>query len=204
MINQNSPLYAFVEYQQGLEDQVATLTDEVNASNGKITDLTNQLNAASEQVSTLQSNVAALQQMVDALKANPSMTPNQINAQRILGVALTHNDMRTPYVFGAEWQNNKAFDCSSFTQYCYHVGAGIDIPRNKQYNYDGIEVQFENLQPADLLFYDFQHDGVTDHVAMYLGDGKIIQTNTPKSGINIQDAATWSRGSLVKIWRILK
>ena len=78
-----------------------------------------------------------------------------------------------PYVYGATGPNS--FDCSGLTFYTYKNCLGIDIGRTTYNQINaGVEVSQNELQPGDLVF---PHSG---HVAIYVGDGKII--HAPQTG----------------------
>lgn len=86
-----------------------------------------------------------------------------------------------PYVYGGTNPNTGA-DCSGFTSYVMRNAAGISIPRT---SYDqarvGKEITSAEMRPGDLIFYG---DGSTvSHVALYIGDGRIVHASTEKTGI---------------------
>lgn len=88
-----------------------------------------------------------------------------------------------PYVWGGTSLTNGA-DCSGFVQSVYkHFG--INIPRTsaEQSKY-GPEVAFDDLQPGDLIFY-------AGHVAISIGDGRIVHASSAKEGIKISDDVTY-------------
>ncbi|SMF84287.1 Cell wall-associated hydrolases (invasion-associated proteins) [Paenibacillus uliginis N3/975] len=77
-----------------------------------------------------------------------------------------------PYKFGAESGRTDAFDCSSFTQFVFNQN-GVSIPRSsRQQSTAGTFVPRDQLQPGDLVFFY----SPIHHVAIYMGDGKIIHT----------------------------
>lgn len=83
-----------------------------------------------------------------------------------------------PYVWGGTSLTNGA-DCSGFVQSIYrNFGYNIDRCAASQID-DGINVSAEDLLPGDLVFYN---DGTgISHVAMYIGDGKIIHASNSKA-----------------------
>ncbi|WP_276926753.1 glucosaminidase domain-containing protein [Parvibacter caecicola] len=84
----------------------------------------------------------------------------------------------TPYVWGGA-DPITGFDCSGLMQYSLREAMGVDIPRTTYFQWRvGETVQFDDLQPGDLLFFD--NDGDIHHVAMYLGDGYYI--HAPHTG----------------------
>lgn len=87
------------------------------------------------------------------------------------------------------------FDCSGLVQYAYGQ-AGIALPRTSEAQYawvsqhSSLTTQVSQLEPGDLLFYSFT--GVADHVAIYLGDNKLIQA--PETGEDVQIVPFYSSG----------
>ena len=49
----------------------------------------------------------------------------------------------------------------------------------------GSKVSLSNVQPGDLIFY--RNGSRIGHVAMYIGDGKIVHASSAKSGIKVSD-----------------
>jgi cell wall-associated NlpC family hydrolase len=83
------------------------------------------------------------------------------------------------YVWGASGPAN--FDCSGLVQWAYKQ-AGIQLPRTSfEQSHVGKPVAFQDLKPGDLVI---QNGG--GHVAMYAGDGKILQA--PQSGETVSYA----------------
>lgn len=80
-----------------------------------------------------------------------------------------------PYVPGGTSLTNGA-DCSGFTQSVYRI-YGYSIPRNSSSQRSaGREVSYEEAQPGDLICY-------AGHVAIYLGNGRIVHASSVKTGI---------------------
>lgn len=88
-----------------------------------------------------------------------------------------------PYVYGGTSLTNGA-DCSGFVMSVF-ANFGITLPRvaDAQYASSG-EKSLEELEPGDLLFYG---SGGISHVALYIGDGRIIHASSSASGIKISD-----------------
>ncbi|UUZ79250.1 C40 family peptidase [Paenibacillus sp. P26] len=77
------------------------------------------------------------------------------------------------------------FDCSGFTYSLYRF-YGIAIPRDaKDQEVAGTKVKPEELQPGDLLFYAHNKGkGQVHHVAMYIGEGRMI--HSPQTGRTVE------------------
>lgn len=85
-----------------------------------------------------------------------------------------------PYVPGGTSLTSGA-DCSGFTQSVYRV-YGYSIPRNSSSQRSaGREVSYEEAQPGDLICY-------AGHVAIYLGNGRIVHASSVKTGIKYGNA----------------
>ncbi|MBE5876745.1 MAG: hydrolase Nlp/P60 [Lachnospiraceae bacterium] len=81
------------------------------------------------------------------------------------------------YVWGGT-SLTKGADCSGFTQSVYKA-FGYKIPRTSyQQRSAGKAVTYAEAQPGDLICY-------AGHVAMYIGNGKIVHASSAKTGIII-------------------
>ena len=86
-------------------------------------------------------------------------------------------------------------DCSGFVRYVMQHGAGISMNRSSgSQATQGHAVNSSQMQPGDLLFYS-GGSGIY-HVAMYIGDGKIVHASTYATGIKI---SKWNYRNPVKI-----
>ena len=86
------------------------------------------------------------------------------------------------------------FDCSSLTQYAY-ARAGIWIPRNSRAQFSDLpRVPVADLQAGDLVFWatDPADPRTIHHVALYLGDGRVLQA--PASGDIVRVSDMWWTG----------
>jgi cell wall-associated NlpC family hydrolase len=93
--------------------------------------------------------------------------PNAVAAGAVRN-ALTQLGVR--YEYGAE-SPGKAFDCSGLTQWAYGK-AGKDIPRVSRDQDVGASISRGDVQPGDLAVW-------SGHVAMIVGDGKMIEAGSP-------------------------
>ncbi|MDP4091539.1 MAG: C40 family peptidase, partial [Bacillota bacterium] len=85
-----------------------------------------------------------------------------------------------PYLWGGTSPQEGGFDCSGFTQYVYGR-AGYTLNRvSSQQALQGTYVSRDNLQPGDLVFYNFDGTGAINHVGIYIGNGQMI--HSPKTG----------------------
>src|SRR5690349_14309610 len=93
-----------------------------------------------------------------------------------------------PYVWGAAGPSS--FDCSGLVEWSF-AQAGISMPRvAADQARTGLSVPVTRLQPGDLLFYhtDPTDPGYISHVAIYLGNGWMIQAPQPGMDVEIVPA----------------
>ena len=97
-------------------------------------------------------------------------------AQVAVDAALTRLGYR--YVYGAAGPN--AFDCSGLTSWAW-AQAGVSIPHSSYSQSQLPYVPLDQLQPGDLVtYYSPVH-----HVALYIGNGQIIDASTESKPIFI-------------------
>lgn len=113
----------------------------------------------------------------DALKEEPDALREDL-------VAYALKFEGNPYVYGGTSLTNGA-DCSGFVQSVYK-DKGIKIPRNSRAQAaGGKKIPVDEVKPADLIFY--KKNGIINHVALYIGDHKVITASSPSLGIRIAD-----------------
>lgn len=98
-----------------------------------------------------------------------------------------------PYLWAG--MSGFGFDCSGFTYTLYHAN-GIVIPRDSSVQAKhGTSVERENLQAGDLLFFAYdQGKGRVHHVAVYIGDGKMIHSPNSSTHVRIDAIDTSGYG----------
>lgn len=90
--------------------------------------------------------------------------------------------LSNPYVYGVTSLTNGA-DCSAFTQSVF-AHFGITTGRSSRGQAEkGRKISLSPIQPGVLLFY--ASESYINHVAIYIGDGKIIHSSNPTTGITI-------------------
>jgi peptidoglycan DL-endopeptidase CwlO len=85
-----------------------------------------------------------------------------------------------PYVYGATGPCNAGYDCSGLAQAAW-AAAGVSIPRTTYDDWASLpHVSMSSLVPGDLILFDGE-----GHVAMYVGDGKIV--DAPHTGAVVEE-----------------
>ena len=86
-----------------------------------------------------------------------------------------------PYVMGG--QSLAATDCSGFTCYVFRdFGYSISRTPSGQYSSAGRAVTLAEAQPGDIICYG---NGGCSHVALYIGNGQIVQESNPRRGLEV-------------------
>lgn len=113
-------------------------------------------------------------------------------ASTAIAAAMTY--LGVPYVWGGE--SYGGVDCSGLTMLAWE-SAGVDLPHlsRAQYGY-GTHVSLGDMEAGDLIFWssDGTQSGIY-HVAMYLGDGEMIEA--PTFGVPVRVTGVYSWGSLM-------
>jgi murein DD-endopeptidase len=94
-----------------------------------------------------------------------------------------------PYQWGGT-SPHTGFDCSGLVWYAYKDLVKFKFPRtaNEMYHLrDAAPIKREMLEKGDLVFFRINNRGTADHVGVYLGNGKFIQS--PRTGKDIQISA---------------
>ena len=98
-----------------------------------------------------------------------------------------------PYLYGGNTRSG--VDCSGLVCMAFESGAGVKLPRTSSEQAQWCrEVERSNLRPADLVFFTSTKGGTRiNHVAIYLGDGRIVHSTSSRGVIisNLSDTY-WS------------
>lgn len=89
------------------------------------------------------------------------------------------------------------YDCSSLVQRLYKE-VGINLPATAatqgEYCYkNAMLINKKDLKPGDLIFYSYEENGEfrnISHVAIYVGDGKMVHAANPSRGVVIDSLRT--------------
>jgi peptidoglycan DL-endopeptidase CwlO len=165
--------------------QIQVQKNALAKENGEIATLVAQQQAqearASQQATA--TRLAAAQQ---AASLSPSLNhaappPTASGGEGAVQAAMSQ--VGVPYVWGGESPRgsaNPGFDCSGLTAWSWgQVGVGLPHFSGGQMS-DSTPVPLNDLEPGDLLFYG---PGGSEHVAMYVGPGTMIEA--PEAGQSV-------------------
>ncbi len=119
--------------------------------------------------------------------AEPPLTAWQLRLRRIrrlraIVLRVARRQLGVPYVWGGA--SRRGFDCSGLTMYVFRrIGMSFSHGATDQARH-GRRVSLRHLKPADLVFYG--GSGYYRHVAIYIGDGRIIEA--PRPGYHVRVA----------------
>jgi peptidoglycan DL-endopeptidase CwlO len=178
------------QQQQRTEDGVAQLTEQYGAQRSSITQLLNKQKSILDGLTTQQQDeVAANAVGGDVASGNVTTTPiaytGPTSTQAGKAVQFAYAQLGKPYVWGATGPGS--YDCSGL-MYAAWGAAGITLPRDTYEEWANLpHIPLSDIQPGDLILYN----GET-HVAMYVGDGYIV--DAPHTGAvveRIPESTSW-------------
>ena len=154
----------------------------------------------SESVAEVLPDVESAEEVTEQAQASVATVSDAVSdASQIEAViARAQSMIGTPYVWGGGDANGPTtgvdggtvagFDCSGLVLYAF-AAAGVALPHYTGYQYQrGTHVPASEAQRGDLLFWG---PGGNQHVAIYLGDGTMIEA--PRSGQNVRiSPVRWS------------
>jgi cell wall-associated NlpC family hydrolase len=162
--------------------------------------------AAWQKLNQLQNmNVAPTGATYDPKLIAPGAKTSNLGAQAV-AIALTAFKNKTPYVWGGNSLVN-GVDCSGLTQQAY-AKLGIKLPRTtyEQAKFGQIINGVHNALPGDLIFYntgssDPNGIGKNSHVALYLGNGMVLEAYNSRVGIRESRVnASGTPATIVRPW----
>ncbi len=105
------------------------------------------------------------------------------SAEGARAVRFAVEQLGKPYEWGAE--GPASYDCSGLTSVAWER-AGTPVPRTSQEQWARLErVPLDELRPGDLVVYFPE----ATHVAMYLGDGMVVQAPRPGAEVKVSPIA---------------
>jgi cell wall-associated NlpC family hydrolase len=190
-------------YEQQMKGKIAVLVDQIQLQQraaderAEATALANQKAAAAAQTAAdavaraQTAREAAASQMTELAPVTtttvsgstsgssgaPAPVPTSSSAAAI-AVAAAESRRGDPYEWGAAGPD--AFDCSGLIMWAY-AQAGVSLPHFSGSQYaDTVHIPMSDLEPGDLVF----PADTGEHVAMYVGNGEIVQA--PYTGADVE------------------
>lgn len=158
---------------------VADITSRISEIQGQLALLTPQRTGSA---ATATAFASALQQ---ASTHDTGISTGTSSAEGQAVVEEAKKYLGLPYVWGGT-DPSKGLDCSGLVQLVYK-NLGYDLPRvsNQQATAGRPVASMAEAQPGDLIAWDNSSRNVgVDHIAIYIGDGKMIEA--PRTGLNVR------------------
>ena len=193
-LSQLSTMSAFNDMQDQLFDDYSTelksldiRSDATAKRAGQVAAIEKELGAEKATIDKKLSEAQALldqlkdEQREEVLSRGTVRTPSDIPVSGRASAAVQYAlaQVHDAYVYGAAGPS--AFDCSGLMMMAW-AQAGISLPHSSSAQYGvGRHVASSDLQPGDLVFYY----SPISHVAMYIGNGLIVEAANPGAGIRV-------------------
>ena len=181
LLTSANELSTMKQQRQRTETGVQQLTAQYAAQKSSMTQLLD------KQKAMLDSLTAQQQAQVAAASVGSSTTTGTVttaaaytgptSSQADKAVAFAYAQLGKPYVWGATGPDS--YDCSGLVQAAW-AAAGVSIPRTTYEQWAALpHISSSSIEPGDLLYYAGE-----SHVAMYVGDGYII--DAPQTGEDVE------------------
>jgi peptidoglycan DL-endopeptidase CwlO len=146
----------------------------------RISELQTQLGIAPAGQQSTVNSASFAASLASATGSSTTTTGGGVTGDQVVAAAKKY--LGTKYVFGST-DPGKGLDCSALVQRAYR-DLGIELPRNSwQQAKAGTKVDgLANAKPGDILAFD----SPVDHVAIYLGNNKMIAAPKPGDHVKIQ------------------
>ncbi len=134
--------------------------------------------------------------------SRPSLTPTA-STNSAVRVALSQIGKR--YVWASTSPSRGGFDCSGLVTYAYNK-VGVKLPRtSRDMSGYGQKVTKDSMKPGDLVFFHTGRSSRVNHVAMYIGNGKIVHSSSGQGGVRVDSITTgYYARKMVGVRRVAK
>ena len=164
----------FLGQQAEIETMIAGLEDAQS-------EYASQLAKAQAQAAAYQKTIKEQEKIIKEQQAaaqKPSYDGENVTGQELVNYALQF--VGNPYVWGGNSLTNGC-DCSGFVHLVYkHFGYNT-VRYSMSFLYEGVAVDIDDVQIGDVVVYE-KKNGI-GHVAIYIGNGKIVEAQSSAAGI---------------------
>lgn len=182
------------EYKECYLKEIEDLKEYLDSESNKVADTKSKVNLRIEELNrrnTQNINPYASQ----GINVN---IPDNIDTSELIKniINITSQQIGIPYLWGGT--TSGGFDCSGLLYYSFGK-AGVNIPRvaKDQQKYCQ-KITYNELKPGDLVFWN----NPATHVALYVGEGKIIEA--PRTGLKVRSRYIKTTEKGINFGRILK
>ena len=174
----------FIGQQMEVEEMIASLEDTQSEYATELASAKAQAEKYKETIKIQEEIIRKEQEEIRKKQEEANKTPTYSGGQNVSGevlVSYARQFVGNPYVWGGNSLTNGC-DCSGFVHEVYEY-FGYDLVRySMSFLYEGVAVELEDIKPGDIVIYARNSAGI-GHVAIYAGDGKIVEAQSSKAGI---------------------
>lgn len=170
------------EYKKDYLQEIDNLRIYVEKESSELDILKEKINSRIEELNRIEAlNIAESQNNNPYINQGTNVDiPDNIECDELVETIIryTAEQIGIPYLWGGT--TPRGFDCSGLLYYSFGK-AGVSIPRvARDQQKASVKINYEDLKPGDLVFWNTP----ATHVALYIGDGKIIEA--PRTGLNVR------------------
>lgn len=122
--------------------------------------------------------------------------PPPVGTIQQIAVSAAQSQLGVEYTWGGT-SPSTGFDCSGLVMWAYaHAGVSLPHYSGAQYS-DTTQIPLADIAPGDLLFYG---PGGSEHVAMYIGGGMMVEA--PETGQTVHDTPIRTGSGFVGVGRV--
>jgi cell wall-associated NlpC family hydrolase len=167
----------FLGQQKEIETMVASLE-------GSQKEFANQLASAKKKAEAYKKTIKEQEEIIRKQQEEAHKKPSYSGGKNVSGevlVAYARQFVGNPYVWGGNSLTNGC-DCSGFVHEIYEYFGYNLVRYSLSFQYEGKPVNIKDIKLGDIVVYARNSEGI-GHVAIYAGNGKIIEAQSSATGI---------------------
>lgn len=167
----------FLGQQKEIETMVASLE-------GSQKEFANQLASAKKKAEAYKKTIKEQEEIIRKQQEEANKKPSYSGGKNVSGevlVAYARQFVGNPYVWGGNSLTNGC-DCSGFVHEVYEYFGYNLVRYSLSFQYEGKPVNIKDIKLGDIVVYARNSEGI-GHVAIYAGNGKIIEAQSSATGI---------------------
>jgi len=181
---------AYLGQQAEIEEMIASLEEDQKEFEEQLAD-------AKELAEEYKKTIKEQEEIISRRDDDDDAGDKNASGQELVNYALQF--VGNPYVWGGNSLTNGC-DCSGFVHLVYKHFGYKTVRYSMSFLYEGVAVDYDDMKPGDVIVYA-KKNGV-GHVAIYMGNGKIVEAQSAKAGITSNRSVNCRE--IVGIRRILK
>ena len=175
---------AFIGQQMEVEEMMANLKDSQNEYNELMASAQKKAQSYKEIIKIQEEIIRKEQEEIRKKQEQANKKPTYPGGKNVKGdvlVSYARQFVGNPYVWGGN-SLTKGCDCSGFVHQVYKYFGYNLVRYSMSFAYEGVPVDIKDIKPGDIVVYARNSKGI-GHVAIYMGNGKIVEAQSSKAGI---------------------